>query len=437
MVTDVLLNDGEWHHICITWSSRTGDYHIYLDSSLVNNGTDLSKSKIINGRGTFILGQEQDALGGRFSQSESFLGQLTQLDVFDHELTSTEVKTLMNNCNPSIKMPGSVYAWAEFSENIRGDVSIENSTFCQQCEEPRLPKYGAVEVQENIALYTCNKGYILNKYHRGRKCLKSSRWEGDDPICIALNCGHPAFISNGYYIGNNFTFGHQIEYRCNHGFNITGSPKQICNETGKWFPDSPKCFGVHCSKPLVHRKAKVTVQQIEDNGEEIKFEDMDSFTSGTEIDIKCPNAENLDEETTLTCMSDGKWDYDPPKCKGEYTLPCNLNHAPEAPDNGYRDEDSYKELLEGTSDTIQYVCRKGYRQINGNFSTCIVDGYWSELRMQCQGIICSYKKTDFILVNPYFIFSYNVQGAPTNDRIWIENITRSSKYVCNRTYDSL
>lgn len=136
-------------------------------------------------------------------------------------------------------------------------------------------------------------------------------------------------------------------------------------------------------------------------------------------------------------MSDGKWDYDPPKCKGEYTLPCNLNHAPEAPDNGYRDEDSYKELLEGTSDTIQYVCRKGYRQINGNFSTCIVDGYWSELRMQCQGIICSYKKTDFILVNPYFIFSYNVQGAPTNDRIWIENITRSSKYVCNRTYDSL
>lgn len=117
MVTDVLLNDGEWHHICITWSSRTGDYHIYLDSSLVNNGTDLSKSKIINGRGTFILGQEQDALGGRFSQSESFLGQLTQLDVFDHELTSTEVKTLMNNCNPSIKMPGSVYAWAEFSEN--------------------------------------------------------------------------------------------------------------------------------------------------------------------------------------------------------------------------------------------------------------------------------------------------------------------------------
>lgn len=28
VVTDVTANDGQWHHICVTWSSPTGAWNI-------------------------------------------------------------------------------------------------------------------------------------------------------------------------------------------------------------------------------------------------------------------------------------------------------------------------------------------------------------------------------------------------------------------------
>lgn len=41
-----------------------GHYEIYLEGSLYTEGKNLSKSKPIIGDGLFIIGQEQDNLGG-------------------------------------------------------------------------------------------------------------------------------------------------------------------------------------------------------------------------------------------------------------------------------------------------------------------------------------------------------------------------------------
>lgn len=41
-----------------------GSYEIYLDGSLYTEGKNFSKSKPIAGGGIFIIGQEQDNIGG-------------------------------------------------------------------------------------------------------------------------------------------------------------------------------------------------------------------------------------------------------------------------------------------------------------------------------------------------------------------------------------
>lgn len=43
------LNDGVWHHVVLTWSSLRGDWKIYVDGVLKDQGYNLSTAKPIPG----------------------------------------------------------------------------------------------------------------------------------------------------------------------------------------------------------------------------------------------------------------------------------------------------------------------------------------------------------------------------------------------------
>lgn len=77
---------------------------------------------LILGRGKLVIGQEQDVLGGRFSQSESFLGKISYLEIWKSVLDPDSVWSLMNSCEEGIF--GDLYAWAEFKSHIHGDVEV-------------------------------------------------------------------------------------------------------------------------------------------------------------------------------------------------------------------------------------------------------------------------------------------------------------------------
>lgn len=49
-----------------SWTMNEGHYEIYLDGNLHVQGYNLSKSTPIDGNGVFIIGQEQDSIGGNF-----------------------------------------------------------------------------------------------------------------------------------------------------------------------------------------------------------------------------------------------------------------------------------------------------------------------------------------------------------------------------------
>lgn len=49
IVTDITANDGFWHSVCVMWHSSNGEWSIYIDAKLGDNGTGLAN-------GTFIPG---------------------------------------------------------------------------------------------------------------------------------------------------------------------------------------------------------------------------------------------------------------------------------------------------------------------------------------------------------------------------------------------
>lgn len=53
------VNDGKWHHVCVTWSTRDGQWEAYQDGVLRGSGLNLSPWHPIKPGGVFILGQEQ------------------------------------------------------------------------------------------------------------------------------------------------------------------------------------------------------------------------------------------------------------------------------------------------------------------------------------------------------------------------------------------
>ncbi|MGH0131460.1 UNVERIFIED_CONTAM: hypothetical protein FKN15_046163, partial [Acipenser sinensis] len=85
----LLRNDGAWHHLCVTWQKAKGIWAIYIDREKGNSGSGLYASNDINGDGMFIIGQDQDTLGGTFN--EAFCGNITALNIWNKSLSEEQV----------------------------------------------------------------------------------------------------------------------------------------------------------------------------------------------------------------------------------------------------------------------------------------------------------------------------------------------------------
>lgn len=54
-----VINDGKWHHICVTWTTRDGVWEAYQDGTQGGNGENLAPYHPIKPQGVLVLGQEQ------------------------------------------------------------------------------------------------------------------------------------------------------------------------------------------------------------------------------------------------------------------------------------------------------------------------------------------------------------------------------------------
>ncbi|NWX16408.1 AGRD2 protein, partial [Aegotheles bennettii] len=93
----VFRADGQWHHFCVTWQQGNGTWAIYADGKRRASASGLcamgpSAPQAIYGQGTFIIGQDQDSLGGTFKEKESFSGNITDLHIWQKVLGAEQVE---------------------------------------------------------------------------------------------------------------------------------------------------------------------------------------------------------------------------------------------------------------------------------------------------------------------------------------------------------
>ena len=86
----------------------------------------------IHGGGVMVLGQEQDALGGSLSPEEAFIGDLSQLNVWNKVLSPQDIYNLVRSCNHVEH--GNVKAWADFREGLQGVYKLTSKSHACNCE---------------------------------------------------------------------------------------------------------------------------------------------------------------------------------------------------------------------------------------------------------------------------------------------------------------
>ncbi|XP_067337302.1 neuronal pentraxin-2-like [Channa argus] len=116
----ITLTDGKWHHVCVTWTTRDGVWEAYQDGVKKGTGQGLSAWHPIKPGGTFILGQEQDTLGGRFDVTQSFMGELSDLQIWSRVLTPNEIHS-QATCGGHLV--GDIMSWSEESVELHGGLT--------------------------------------------------------------------------------------------------------------------------------------------------------------------------------------------------------------------------------------------------------------------------------------------------------------------------
>ncbi|KAL9983773.1 hypothetical protein ACROYT_G005997 [Oculina patagonica] len=112
--TTATANDGEWHHICVSWEKKSGSWNFYKDCHLKSEGTNFKKGHTIRQGGTVVLGQDQDSVGGGFEVADSFQGMLSNVNVWDHVLPAAQIKEMSTSCLRDEWNEANVYKWPDF-----------------------------------------------------------------------------------------------------------------------------------------------------------------------------------------------------------------------------------------------------------------------------------------------------------------------------------
>ena len=121
-------NDGKWHHICQSWENKGGSWKLYKDGVVASQGTSLKSGHVIKAGGSITLGQEQDSLGGGFSAAQSFVGMMTNVNVWDHVLSIAQIEQMSKSC---LSGEGNVYKWSDFIHGREGKVRVVIPSPCK------------------------------------------------------------------------------------------------------------------------------------------------------------------------------------------------------------------------------------------------------------------------------------------------------------------
>ena len=91
-------------------------------------GRGLKTSHVIRSGGSLVLGVEQDSPGAIFNDNQSFKGMMTNLNVWDHVLSSEEIDSLSKSC---LSGEGNVLKWSDLIDGRKGKTKLVIPSPCK------------------------------------------------------------------------------------------------------------------------------------------------------------------------------------------------------------------------------------------------------------------------------------------------------------------
>uniref|UniRef100_A0A3Q2PYT7 Sushi, von Willebrand factor type A, EGF and pentraxin domain containing 1 n=1 Tax=Fundulus heteroclitus TaxID=8078 RepID=A0A3Q2PYT7_FUNHE len=411
------VNTGQWYHIGVSWRSWDGDWRIYINGKPSDGGKSLSVGTTIPGGGALVLGQDQDQRGEGFNPVESFVGSISQLNIWDRVLTPQQIKVLASSCPAShVTHRGNVLAWPDFLNGVAGRVKVNlNSIFCADC--PRLDSAvphlhaSSVEVSPGAQVHlSCDPGFYLVG-EPVLQCQNKGEWSHPLPSCERVSCGPPRPLQNGLYQGSDFHAGSSVVYQCNAGFYLLGDAKVHCSNSGTWGGHAPACLGIketaqvyYCTDGYIasnNSKMVCSAQGVwvpPDGMEaprcianfclrppELPHAILDSvnkpkYSSNTEVSYKCGEGFMLNTTATLRCLIGGAWEPSPFDI-GCVPVRCS---KPESIDRGYVRGTNYS-----FGAVVAYSCETGYLIRGEKRRICKANGEWGGVLPICVPVSCS------------------------------------------------
>lgn len=238
----------------------------------------------------------------------------------------------------------------------------------------------------SIVTYKCDIGYNMTGSSQ-RTCLSSGSWSGTAPSCNPIVCDTPTkVISNGRSFGNSSTYQSVVTYICDPGYNLNGASRRQCLISGQWDFEIPICEVVHCARPHLR------------NGIFSNFKTEYSSI----VTFQCRSGYVLFGASERTCLESGFWSGRSPVCVKVKEKP-NVEYA-SVLSNGYN---------------ITYSCLYGYRLVGDPTLQFQEDGQWHGNTPSCVPIECN-------------TTSLNIDNF-MNGEIVVGNITvgSSAVFTCN------
>ena len=273
---------------------------------------------------------------------------------------------LVYKCHTGYKMAGNSERMCQMDGQWSGDIPS-----CEQivCPGPIKPEYGYFDGNDftfdKAITFGCQPGYSLVG-NRERRCTEDRKWNGEQPVCVPVECPPPKRILNGHTIGTNFEFQNTIEYTCEAGYKLEGLKIRRCLENASWNGYPPVCERVTCPTPKLLKHG--TMNDIEQ-----------MYLPGSVIHYSCDVGFEMEGKASRTCREDGTWTGHTPECKN---IRC---HKPKEVKHGkYNAID--KAFMYGA--IAMYACNEGFQLDGPVRRMCSEDKTWSGTEPSCVHIEC-------------------------------------------------
>nr|XP_025034133.1 pentraxin fusion protein-like [Pelodiscus sinensis] len=108
-------------HICVTWDSKSGHTALWVNGKR-SVRKFLRPGHRISPQGTVILGQDPDSFLGSFEKVQSFVGEISNLCMWDHVLSPCIIQhVFLDHSFPK----ANIFDWQSLSYECTGNVIVE------------------------------------------------------------------------------------------------------------------------------------------------------------------------------------------------------------------------------------------------------------------------------------------------------------------------